>query len=219
MWYPSPEGYHKNLGCMIQFIYFDVGGVVIKDFSGTNKWNELKSSIGVRPEQEKEFDEFFDRAEIELCAGKDTEALVPIMGQQFGLRFPPRYSFLADFVDRFERNESIWPFLKAVKEKYKGGLLTNMYPRMLDMIHSANLMPDIQWDVVIDSSIEKMQKPQIEIFQLAEEKCGFRGKEIFFVENTKRNVDAAQNFGWRTFLYGPRNPVESNQSLEELLLK
>jgi hypothetical protein len=29
----------------ISFIYFDVGGVLIQDFSGNNKWNELLSEL------------------------------------------------------------------------------------------------------------------------------------------------------------------------------
>lgn len=32
---------------MISFIYFDVGGVAMLDFSGTNKWELLKKEIGV----------------------------------------------------------------------------------------------------------------------------------------------------------------------------
>lgn len=204
---------------MIRFVYFDVGGVVMKDFSGTKKWEELKRSIGVTPEQDERFDDFYDQAEIEVCSGKDAETLIPIMESQFGLSFPQNYSFLADFVNRFERNESIWPVLQEARKKYNIGLLTNMYPRMLDMIYARHLMPDIQWDTVIDSSIEKMQKPQVEIFQLAEERCGFRGQEILFIENTKRHVEAAHNFGWRTFLYDSRNPAESNQRLEEMLLR
>ncbi len=203
---------------MIQFVYFDVGGVVIRDFSGTNKWDELKRSIGVTAEQDNRFDAFFDQYEPELCVGRDTETLVPIMESQFGLSFPQNYSFLADLVYRFERNESIWPVLQEARKKYNIGLLTNVYPRMLDMIYAANLMPDVQWDAIIDSSIEKMQKPQAEIFELAEERCGFRGQEILFIENTKRHVEVAHNFGWQTFLYDPRNLVESNRKFEEILL-
>lgn len=30
---------------MIKFVYFDVGGVTIKDFSGTDKWEVLEKEI------------------------------------------------------------------------------------------------------------------------------------------------------------------------------
>ena len=32
----------------LSFIYFDVGGVVIQDFSGTNKWSQLKRELGIK---------------------------------------------------------------------------------------------------------------------------------------------------------------------------
>ena len=56
---------------MIKFIYFDVGGVVIKDFSGTNKWQELKRGIGIKPEENESFDKFFDKYRTELCLSRD----------------------------------------------------------------------------------------------------------------------------------------------------
>jgi FMN phosphatase YigB (HAD superfamily) len=202
---------------MIKFIYFDVGGVVVKDFSRTNKWQQLKDSIGVKPEQEKEFDKVFDEFEKEVCVGKDVEDFVPIMKNKFGLRLPETYSFLADFVNRYERNESIWPALDKLKGRFQKGLLTNMYPHMLDAIHKANFMPKIEWEIIIDSSIEKLKKPQVEIFQLAQDRAGLKGEEILFVENSAKHVEAAKQFGWQTFLYDSANTLESNRKLQTML--
>lgn len=202
---------------MIKFVYFDVGGVVIKDFSGTDKWKELKTDMGIKPDQEQKFDEIFDKQEPEVCVGRDIETLLPIFQKKLGLSFPKGYSFLADFVNRFEKNESIWPVIKKLKKRYKVGLLTNMYPNMLKQIYKAGLMPNLKWDVVIDSSVEKVRKPQIEIFQLAQDRTGFKGKEILFVDNGAKHVEAAKNFGWQTYLYDPTNTLESNRNLELLL--
>jgi len=202
----------------IKFIYFDVGGVVIRDFSGTNKWNELKNNMGIKPNQESDFDEIFDKYEPEVCIGRDIETVASLLQEKLRLNLPQNYSFLLDFVNRFERNESIWPIIKRFKEKYKVGLLTNMYPNMLNQIYKADLMPDVKWDVVIDSSIEKVRKPQDEMFQLAQNRSGFSGQEILFVENGKKHIDAANKFGWQTLLYDPIHIIESNNSLEEMFL-
>jgi len=204
---------------LIKFVYFDVGGVVIKDFSGTNKWEELRNNMGIKPDQEMAFDEIFDKYEPEVCIGKDVETIVPLLQSKLNLALPEKYSFLLDFVNRFERNESIWPIIKRIKEKCKIGLLTNMYPNMLNQIYKSDLMPDTKWDVIIDSSIEKVRKPQTEIFHLAEDRSGFKGEEILFIENGKKHIEAANEFGWQTFLYDPSFTVESNKSLEEMLLK
>jgi hypothetical protein len=31
----------------IKFVYFDLGGVTILDFSGTNEWFKLKQELGI----------------------------------------------------------------------------------------------------------------------------------------------------------------------------
>lgn len=202
---------------MIKFVYFDVGGVVIRDFSATNKWTELRRSIGIKPEQDDGFDEFFGKYESEVCVGKDIESLVPILATKFGLSFPNNYSFLNDFVDRFEVNQPIWPALKKIKVKYRVGLLTNQYPGMLDAIIKRGLMPSVDWDVVIDSSVEHVRKPQKEMFDLAKNKAGVSGSEILFVENGKKHVEAAKQFGWQTFLYDSSDTEKASGDLLKVL--
>jgi len=201
---------------MLKFIYFDVGGVVIRDFSGTDKWQELKKSIGVKLDFDQEFEEFFGKYEIEACAGRDIETLVPMTKDKFGLKFPKNYSFLADFANRFERNESIWPMIDKLKNKYRIGLLTNMYTKMLDRIYENGLMPHVEWEVVIDSSIVKLQKPQVEIFKLAEEKAGVKAEEILFVENTRRHFEAAERLGWQTLFYDSSDIDQPDEKLKAL---
>lgn len=203
---------------MIKFIYFDVGGVVIRDFSGTNKWEELKTGMGIKAEQVEAFNEIFDKYESEVCVGRDVETLVPMLKEKLGLQLPEDYSFLHDFVGRFEKNESICPIIERLKNKYKIGLLTNMYPNMLEAIYKAGLMPNTTWDVIIDSSIEKIRKPQTEIFQLAQDRSGFNGEEILFIDNGAKHVEAAKKFGWQGFVYDSSNTEKSNKDLEAILL-
>lgn len=202
---------------MIKFVYFDVGGVVIRDFSGTNKWIEMKRDMGIKPDRDQEFDEWFEKYEAESCVGRDIQTLVPMMKQKFGLSFADNYSFLNDFVDRFEKNESIWPVIKKAKEKYRVGLLTNMYTNMLDLIYKNELMPDVEWDVVVDSSVEGVLKPQRQIFELAQIKTGVDASEILFVENSKKHVDAAKKMGWQTFWYDSKNSEGSDNEMVKWL--
>ena len=64
---------------MIKFVYFDVGGVVIDDFSGNNSWQELKDELGIKPEQKDEFDETWYPLEHEVLVGRDIETLLPVL--------------------------------------------------------------------------------------------------------------------------------------------
>lgn len=202
----------------IKFIYFDVGGVVILDFSKTNKWREMTKALGVNESNRKRFDEIFNEFEPEICVSKKSlNEFVAVVNSELQLSLPANYSMLDDFVDRFESNQSLHAILNKLSEQYQFGLLTNMYPDMLDKIKERGILPQIEWNVVIDSSVEGVMKPQEEIYKLAEDKSGFEGGKILFVENSAMHIDAAKKQGWQTLLYDPSDISGSNMKLEKLL--
>ncbi len=198
----------------ISFVYFDLGGVVVRDFSGTGKWAQLKMELGITPDKDKAFEAFWGKYEAEVNVGRDVETLVPLIRRKFGSKFPKNYSFLMDgFVNRFEANKSFWPVLSKINQTCRVGLLTNMYPHMCEAIQKRGLLPAVKWDVVIDSSLEGIKKPSPQIFKLGEQRAGVKGKEILFVDNSPEHVKAAKNFGWQTFFYDSANPEESSKKL------
>ena len=199
---------------VIQFVYFDLGGVVELDFSGTKKWIIMKKELGITRNRSKEFTELWKKYEPEICIGRDLESLLPIIKNKFSLKLPEEYSFLIDgFVNRFEANPSIWRVIEEIQRHSKVGLLTNMYLNMFDAIKNRGILPNISWDVIIDSSKVGLQKPDPKIFEFAEKNANFHGQEILFVENSLNNVKAASEFGWRTFLYNSAHPEESSKQL------
>ncbi len=98
---------------MTSFVYFDLGGVVIKDYSGTNEWPEMKRVMGVTKDIEEEFDRLYDQYELEeLCLTRDVDSLIPIFKKKFNLKIPKDFSMLEYFVEHFSQNRSIWPIIK-----------------------------------------------------------------------------------------------------------
>ncbi len=202
---------------MINFVYFDLGGVVMSDLTTNGGWEKMKKDMGVPLKRDQEFEKFFDEYEAEVSVGQDVETLVPLMKNKFGMKFPSGYTLLADMVSRFEKNESIWPVLEFVQKHCRIGLLTNMYPGMLTAIKNKGILPNITWDVTIDSTAVKVAKPDPKIFQMAEEKSGAIHEEILFVDNSQGNIDAAKNFGWQTFFYDSTHPEASSRQLSVYL--
>ncbi len=202
---------------MIKFVYFDVGGVAILDFSGTQKWEELKRDIGVTNENKEVFTEVWNRYKERVCLDVDVDSLLPILTKEVGLHFSEGYSLLQDFVDRFEANPFIVPVITKAQSTSKIGLLTNMYPRMFDAIQEHGILPDIQWDTIIDSSVVGFQKPDGKFFEIAEKAAGVARDSILYVENSLEHVNAAKEFGWQTFLYDSKNPKESSEKLLHVL--
>jgi epoxide hydrolase-like predicted phosphatase len=201
----------------IQHVFFDVGGVLLLDYSGTNKWNEMKRDLGVTEENDAAFEHVWKKYEKLICIDCDVDTLIGDFKLALGITFPQGYSMLNDFVNRFEPNPSIWPVVESIKKMYSVGLLTNMYPRMLNAINAKHLLPDIEWDVVVDSSLVGYQKPDEKIYQLAEEMAGVAPESIFFVDNSAEHLVGAAKRGWQTLLYDTRNPVKSSQEVAQRL--
>ena len=201
MWHPICIAFQKmslSKLKMIKFVYFDVGGVVIKDFSQRPELRrELWGETGIT-------EEYWARN----CDGKLDLGQIPN-------NLPVTYSkLLSGFVSSFEKNPSIWPIIESVKKKAKIGLLTNMYPKMLASIKKNDLLPSINWDVTIDSVAEKARKPERKIFEIAQERSGVKPEEILFVENTPKNLEAPKMLGWQTFFYDSSNYERSSEQLK-----
>lgn len=202
----------------ISFVYFDVGGVVLLDYSGTNKWIEMQRGLGISPEKESQFEEIWSRFSKEVCIDRDVEVYVPLLREELGLDIPASYSMLKDFVSRYDPNPSIWPVIEQIHQTTKLGLLTNMYPGLLNAIYDrGDLITSRDWDVTVDSSVVNAQKPDPKIFQIAQSLVDCPPEEILFVENQQKHLDAAQKFGWQTFLYDPKDPVKSSDLLKHYL--
>jgi FMN phosphatase YigB (HAD superfamily) len=198
---------------MISFVYFDVGGVAIKDFSKSNKWEEFQRGLGIKEKGFDTFTQWFETVESNLCLDKEFDALIPELEQRFNIILSTNFSLLTDMVGRFEPNPTIWPVIKTIKETVKVGLLTNMYVGMFKEIEKRGILPPIKWDVIIDSSTVKLKKPDPKMFMLAQAKAGVKAEEILFVENSAMHVEAAKKLGWQTFLYDSTDYEGSSKKL------
>ncbi len=199
---------------MIKFVYFDLGGVVIRDFNGTNNWEELEEELGIPLEKRAEFEKFWDDLEPQMQVGLDIETLLPIIEKQFGRKMPPDYSLLKNgFINRFAKNETIWPVISEIQKTHKTGLLTNMYPEMFEAIKKRGLLPDVTWDIIVDSSVVHLQKPDPEIYKFAQVQANAKPEEILFIDNMERNTEAAKKVGWQVFLYDAESPQKASIEL------
>lgn len=202
---------------MISFVYFDVGGVVELDFSGTNKWYELKHDLGIPDDRIKEIDAIWSKHKDKIDDGSiDLKLIEDILREEMHIHIPRTYSMLDDFVNRFEQNPSIWPVIAKIHKTHRIGLLTNMYVGMYQKILKRGLLPNEKWDVIVDSSLIHMKKPDTEIYEYAQQKAGVPANEILFIDNMERNLVSAQALGWQTFLYDSKHPEESSKQLLQL---
>jgi len=92
-----------------------------------------------------------------------------------------------------------------------------MYPGMFAAIERRDILPKVEWDVIVDSSVELLEKPDWQFFELAEQRAGVKGADILFVDNSPEHVQSAKAFGWQAFLYDPSDHKTACRDLTSFL--
>ncbi len=201
----------------IKFIYFDVGGVVVLDFHGTNKWQQMLDDLKIPTSLQDPFNDLFDQYELLFNVGKaDYHDFNKAIKNKFDIDFSNNYSIIEDISNRFTKNTSLWPILEDLSTKYPLGLLTNMYPGMLDILKT-KYFPPTKWTVEIDSSVVGFAKPDPQIYKIAQTKANTDPDNILFIDNLSRNLDATSHLGFQTLLYDPLDLSKSNSEIVNIL--
>lgn len=102
-------------------------------------------------------------------------------------------------------------------EHYHVGLLSNSMPGFIEALQARGKIPQIQFDVIVDSSQVGMVKPERRIYEIAAEQTGVAHSEILFVDDLSTNLVAAKEFGWHTIWFDPYRPEESISSIRQAL--
>lgn len=202
----------------LSYVFFDVGGVIISDFSGTNRWNDLLSDMGVTESNYSRFMHIWNSHKDRISLDYDIQNMVEQLRNDIGLSLPDSFCFLDEFVNRFSKNPFINQPLETIRQSnLRAGLITNMYIGMLDKIKKVRLLPDFPFDPIIDSSIAGLQKPDAAIFAYAQSLVNVPPGELLFIDNVEINTKAAAALGWKTFFYDSSNMKTSSRQLDALI--
>ncbi|CAD6192160.1 unnamed protein product [Caenorhabditis auriculariae] len=108
--------------------------------------------------------------------------------------------------------------VKKVREKgLKTGLLTNNMFLDKDGVKSRLIIDTAHFDVLIESCVEKVMKPQPEIYKMMEDRLGLAPNQILFLDDLQVNLDAAEARGWHTILVEPFDVAPAVQKLLEAI--
>lgn len=125
--------------------------------------------------------------------------------------------WLEYYLDSVEPITGIEELLVWASERYKIGLITNTMPGFVEALQARGKIPPINFDVIVDSSVERTIKPEPTIYEIAQEKSGCKGTEILYVDDLSNNLVAAKPFGWHTIWFDPYRPAESIASIRQAL--
>jgi FMN phosphatase YigB (HAD superfamily)/DNA-binding XRE family transcriptional regulator len=102
-------------------------------------------------------------------------------------------------------------------ENYKIGLLSNIMPGLIDTMIKNDLIPNLDYDVIVASCDVGAIKPEAKIFEIATKKAGVPAEEILLVDDSRANLTSASAQGWRVAWFDDYRPEESVERVRQAL--
>jgi putative hydrolase of the HAD superfamily len=195
----------------IKFIYFDFGGVMAHWMPGVPKFAEI-----FKVPEEDLFTTLYSHFPLAVRGHITTNEMWSRIKKD--LKVAHEHENYADYFAAFflpipETHE----LAKALKKKYKIGVMSNIEPDTLKHSVERGHLGDIDFDVILESHDVGVVKPELQFFQIAQKKAGVHANEILFTDDLMENVDAAKKMGWHAIQFDSFNPKKSIAQIKEYL--
>lgn len=205
---PGEKSVAKN---GIRFVYFDINGCLVHFFH--RAFMRLAQETGMSADV---IEMTFWRFNDEVCRGAiSMDEFNRRCAERFGI---PSMDWESYYLETVEPVSGMADIVRWAAEHYRVGLLTNIMPGFILALRARGLLPDVDYDVIIDSSEVGAIKPESKIFEIATERAGVRPQEILFVDDSRPNLMAADKLGWHVLWADDYHPEETiariRQSLE-----
>lgn len=187
----------------IKFIYFDVNGVLVRFYQ--RGFVSLAKECNVPVEKvENSFWHYNDAVNRGDISEEKFDRLLAL-----NLGVKKKISWKEHYLKAAQPIKEMHSVAKKLAKEYPVGLLTNIFPGFLESMIEAKKLPNIKYKTIIDSSEVKSIKPEPKIFQIAEDRCGYTGTDIMFIDDSRTNLIAAEKLGWNVMWFDDYRPEES----------
>jgi FMN phosphatase YigB (HAD superfamily) len=195
----------------VSFVYFDVNGCLVHFFQSA--FTKLSAATGQPADI---IETIFWHYNDAVCRG---EMKVEEFNKKFSKQLKvPTINWSDYYFEAINPVPEVGELIQWVSSNYRIGLLTNTMPGFLNELMKRDLVPNINYDAVVDSSKVGAIKPEAKIYKIAQEMANAKAAEILLVDDSRSNLMAAEKTGWRVSWFDDYNSKESiariRQSLE-----
>ncbi|MEP1420258.1 MAG: HAD-IA family hydrolase [Erythrobacter sp.] len=94
--------------------------------------------------------------------------------------------------------------------------LTNYGDELFAQFRATQPIFDLFEDIIV-SGAEKVAKPEARIYEIVEERSGRSGADLFFTDDNRANIEAAEKRGWDAHLFTDASALEQQLASSGLL--
>ncbi len=192
------------------FIYFDVNGCLVHFFQ--RAFAELAADTGASADIiETAYWHYND----DVCRGViSIDDFNAELASRIGVE---RVEWQKYYLKVVEPILQMHELVKWASERYRIGLLTNTMSGLLGTMRHGGQVPDLDYDVIIDSSEIGTIKPEAKIYDDAQERAGCPPEEILLIDDSRVNLMAAEKHGWHVLWFDDARAEESTNHVREAL--
>lgn len=206
----TPVRYLRKTKSGASFIYFDVNGTLVLYYQ--RAFAEIAKDTGAPIDAvETAYWHYND----EVCKGE-------LSVKDFNTRFAEKLGvdeidWLAYYLEAIEPVKEMHEVVKWASEHYKIGLMTNIMPGLITTLKQKSLLPNINYDAIVDSSEVGITKPDPRIYEIARDLAGCPPEEILFIDDLRSNLTVAEKQGWNVLSFDDARPEQSAEYIRQAL--
>jgi FMN phosphatase YigB (HAD superfamily)/DNA-binding XRE family transcriptional regulator len=207
----SPVSAKKRAKSGVTFVYFDVNGVCVRFLH--KAFTEISRISG----KSIDFVEtLFWRYNDSVTSGQmPLDEFNEIMSRELEIE---HFDWVPYYMNNVEQMPGIDALIKWAAEHYEVGLLSNIMPGFIDLLLQRQLIPNVNYKVMVDSSRVGALKPSPKIYEIAQQLAAVESAEILTIDDSRSNLVTADRLGWHVVWFDEIRPEESieraKQSLE-----
>lgn len=194
----------------VRFVFFDVNGCMLRFYY--RAFVQIAKDFCVPPDL---VEMAFLHYNSEVCAGIiSMEDFNRLVAKRLGIN---KLDWTKYYLSAVEPMPGINEVVSWASKNYGVGLLTNIMPGLLETLLKNGILPNIDYDVVVDSSKAGLIKPDPAIFAFASEQAALPADKLLLVDDTYQNVVAAERLNWHVLLFDYAQPEESVEQVKMAL--
>jgi FMN phosphatase YigB (HAD superfamily)/DNA-binding XRE family transcriptional regulator len=193
----------------VRFVYFDMNDVLIRFYASglTQLARDSGQPIDVVESVYMQYDSQACRGDITL------DQLNTVWAERLGIMVDWKKYYL----EAVDKMPGIDELVKWTAERYHCGIMSNTMPGFIAALREQSLLPAVNYDAIIDSSVVHALKPELKMFEIAVAKTGLQPSEVLLIDNDRSNLVAAEAAGWRTIWFDNYQPNTSIESIRTAL--
>lgn len=206
---PMGEVRKKTSRNGVKFVYFDMNGCLVR--SASSAFGRLSEESGASQDT---IETVFWQFNEDVCRGvRSIDELNTALAERLDMMVDwNRY-----YLEAIESTPGMADFMQWVAANYRVGILTNTMPNLVQPMLDAGILPQVEYDAIVDSSQVHSLKPEARIYEIAAERAGVAPEEILLIDDDRPNLAAAGKQGWHTMKFHAFQPEESIAALRDAL--